>query len=624
MAVPGRRLLIVGVLAALTSLALAGELASPTLPVVAAPAPTAAEHLATTPLPPRDSLDLARRLRGAGPGDSAPPPAAPEEIGAGRQFSVMDVRAAEPFTVSTTLRYASPHADWYVQDEFADLVDEDGLARSVDAFEKVTFPSILGWFGSALTPEPRVTFLLGRVPGVSAYFSGVDTLPRWANARSNERDLIYVNLHAIRPGQRAFDATLAHELEHLVQFGRCPNQEVWVDEGNAELASSLVGFGGPPVSDFLARPDVQLNAWSNDPTRLGRHYQAAYLFARYVAERAGGTSALPRLNQGCNKGEGYYDAAAVNEGLATGFDGLFADWLVANVVNDASIANGRFALGDLTQPAPMTATVTADTPLERKLPQYSANYIALPRGGGDVLFEADATVPLVAAPDAEGNGFWWSNRADNLDATLTRRVDLTGLSSATATFSVWYDVEAGYDFVYLAVLPDGASTWQVVPGSHGVADSGVGNDYGLGWSGTSGGSGEPAWVQEFADLTPFAGGPVQLRFEYVTDQGYSARGLALDNFRVPGVAEALAGEWDPAWEPNGWLYVAGPIPQPWTLRLVRWTAGTVLVEHVPVDEAGRAVVNLDPLAERSVLVVAPTAPRTLTPAMYRLSAAQAR
>ena len=73
-----------------------------------------------------------------------------------------------------------------------------------------------------------------------------------------------------------------------------------MDEGASELAMRVAGYEGAqaPLA-FAAHPDVQLNAWSSQPADLLRHYQAAYLFLRYVAERAGGWDALPNVLATC-------------------------------------------------------------------------------------------------------------------------------------------------------------------------------------------------------------------------------------------------------------------------------------------------------------------------------------
>jgi hypothetical protein len=67
--------------------------------------------------------------------------------------------------------------------------------------------------------------------------------------------------------------------------------------------------------------------------------------------------------------------------------------------------------------------------------------------------------------------------------------------------------------------------------------------------------------------------------------------------------------------------VDAPVPQRWNLRLVRWTPDGVQVDSLAVAADGTAVFDLDPAAARSVLVIAPTAPRTLLPANYAIAIA---
>ena len=69
---------------------------------------------------------------------------------------------------------------------------------------------------------------------------------------------------------------------------------------------------------------------------------------------------------------------------------------------------------------------------------------------------------LVGADATSGRGLWWSNRADGLDSTLTRRFDLTGASSATLRFNLWYDTERDFDYLYVLASADGGTTWQLI------------------------------------------------------------------------------------------------------------------------------------------------------------------
>jgi hypothetical protein len=89
---------------------------------------------------------------------------------------------------------------------------------------------------------------------------------------------------------------------------------------------------------------------------------------------------------------------------------------------------------------------------------------------------------------------------------------------------------------------------------------------------------------------------------------------------VPQLGLLEPGAFDGVWSAEGWVRVDAPVPQRWNLRLVRWTPSGVSVEPIGVALDGTATFPLDASATRSVLVVTPTAPRTLLPGGYSLSA----
>lgn len=578
------------------------------------------DRLLGAPLPGRDPLDLAVRLRGVSPNTPLVAPAVSRTLPVGTEqtFSVLDQRSARYFQVQASLRVVSEHAYWFVQDDMADMGPQADLDASAGAFESRAYPVIHRYFGSEPSPsvdgDPHIVLLLANAPGVAAYFSSADAYPRAINPRSNEHEMIYANLNSIRPGLPAFDATITHELQHMAHFARCPAQEGWIDEGSSELATRIAGYPGGPPQAFAARPDVQLTAWSTQSSEVLRHYQAAYLFVRYVAERAGGWDALPRLYATCARGEALFGAFLQQQPLDPDVDSLFADWTVANLVQDPSVADGRFAYAARDFHAAVTGSASDQAPFLGSVPQYAANYVEVPVGSATLHFAGDASVPLLGAPGDDP--VWWSNRGDSLDSRLTRTLDLRGLDRATLRFRVWYDVEDQFDFVYLSASRDGGRTWQVLPARHTQPDSATGNAYGAGWTGSSG----PAWLDEEADLSPFAGSQVLVRFEYVTDQSYNGQGFAFKDFQVPELGLREPGAAESAWDAaDGWVVVDAPVPERWNLRLVRWTADAVHVDAVPVDPDGTASVPLDPSATRGVLVVAPTAPRTLLPAQYSVS-----
>jgi hypothetical protein len=581
-----------------------------------------ADRLLAAPQPARDPLDLAVRLRGLSAATPLVAPVAPAPLVAGYtdNFWILDQHTAQLFQTNATLRLVTDHAYWFVETDLADRAPDGDLAQSAAVFESRTYPTIRRYFGSE--PEPTVDrdghifMLLGNVPGVAAYFSSADAYPRAINPRSNQHEMIYVNLNALRPGQTTFDSTLTHELQHMANFARCPSQEGWVDEGASELAMRVAGYDSAAPAAFAARPDIQLTAWTNQSADLTRHYQASYLFLRYVAERAGGWDALPDLLHPCLRGENLFSAYLTHHPIAPDLDSLFSDWTVANLLQDSTVADGRYAYAGGGFHTAITGRASMQTPFLGSVSQYGADYVDLPATAGTATFSGDASVALLP-PSIDSAGVWWSNRGDSLDSRLTRHVDLTGVDQATLHFSTWYDLEDHFDFVYLSASIDNGRTWQVLKGQHTTADHNAGNNYGQGWTGSSGAD----WQDEQVDLTPFAGSDVILRFEYVTDQSYNGSGFAFKDLKIPEIGLDEPGAVEDAWNAEGWMRVDAPIPEHWNLRLVHTTRQGTSVESIPVDAEGNATFALDDTARRSVLVIAPTAPRTLLTANYSLSLA---
>ena len=129
-----------------------------------------------------------------------------------------------------------------------------------------------------------------------------------------------------------------------------------------------------------------------------------------------------------------------------------------------------------------------------------------------------------------GKAEWWSGFGDNLNATLTRTVDLTG-AKTSASISAWVqgNLEADYDFLYGEVSTDNGANWTQV----GTAIDGA-----------------FAWSQKSWDLSAYKGQSVQFRFRVATDGGVSSEAYVDDiSVTVDGVTGAVddvesgAGAW---------------------------------------------------------------------------------
>ncbi len=510
------------------------------------------------------------------------------------------------------------HAYFYVETDLP--VAPDALQRSAREFEQRVLPSVSGYFGSIPQPgidgDPRLYVLIARLPeGVAGYNSGADLYPRAAHRYSNEREIIYVSGDTIPIGSSAFAGLLAHELQHLIHVNEQPVVDNWINEGSSELATQLAGYGeGDAV--VLLPPDTQLTTWSDDMVASAAHYRAAHLFMSYFSERFG-SSALRELERTAGRGPDLFEAYLSASGREQGFDDLFADWAVANYLDDPSLGDGRFGYRNLDVRVQGVARLG---PVERAVDdvsQYAARYYVLPasRTPLQLTFVGKPTAPLLPTRPRSGRYLWWSNRGDVMDSRLTLSLDLTQLREATLRFWTWFDLEEGYDYAYVAASTDGF-TWQTLRGKYNTADNPLGNNLGYGYTGRSGGGAEAVWLQEEIDLTPLAGRRVLLRFEYVTDDGYNRNGFAIDDLEIPQLGFRDGAEEPGGWFAEGFVRTDNEVPQHYALRLIREGA-TTQVATIELDEKRQAVVNLPPGGEATetvTLMVAALAPLTTQPA----------
>jgi hypothetical protein len=215
---------------------------------------------------------------------------------------------------------------------------------------------------------------------------------------------------------------------------------------------------------------------------------------------------------------------------------------------------------------------------------------------------------------------WWSNRADSMDATLTRAVDLRDVSTARLDFRYWMNIEDTYDYAYVEASTDNGVTWQTLPGRYTTTANPNGQNYGNGYTGTSStsGTGAPEWLDGSADLAPFAGKRILLRFEYVTDEAYTGPGFALADVRIPEVGFDDATSGYAGWTASGWLHTDNAVAQRFVVRVVLYGA-TTQVETMSMDAKNMGslrITGIGTAVQRAVLVVSALAPKTLMPATF--------
>ncbi len=158
--------------------------------------------------------------------------------------------------------------------------------------------------------------------------------------------------------------------------------------------------------------------------------------------------------------------------------------------------------------------------------------------------DEDRKVPYTSP--VEGEYAWWTGSADDLDVKLRwpEAIDTSGMRRPSVTAKVWYDIEAGYDYLYTEVSTDGGADWTPVGALDGSSN---GRWSSLSWA-----------VPSVPDL--------RVRFRYVTDGGVHYVGAFLDEVQI-GERRSTTTLVEGAWTADGaegaprWTLSSGTIDE---------------------------------------------------------------
>ena len=582
--------------------------------------------LETTIVPVRDLHELAIRLRHL-------PPDTPSTINSGgspdyavgtrRLFHASNVDTNEQFDIYAILEYKTEHVYMWVEDGVR--FNQGDLEAAADLFEKHTYPTDRAFFGSEWSPgvdnDPHVSILHARNLGnsVAGYYSSADEFVAAVRDDSNEMEMFYINIENVTINDSFYNGVLAHEFQHMIHWHNDRNEETWLNEGFSELAMHLNGFDvGGSEWTFATTPDTQLNSWPEGPGAAGANYGAGYLFTSYFLDRFGAEATQALVGHAENS---FASVNAVLGELGAGlnYEELFGDWIVANILDDPHLADGRYGYDDIDPPSfdIETTYYESDYPVSQSsiVHQHGTDYIELHGARPLTLrFTGSAQVSLVDAAAYSGQYMWWANRSDDSNTTLTRAFDLSGVSEATLEFWAWYDIEEDWDYTYVEASSDGGETWEILTTPSGVGTNPNGNSFGWAYTGSSGG-----WIQEQVDLSAYTGQEVLIRFEYVTDDAVNRPGFVLDDIAIPEIGYFSDFEEDEdGWEPAGFMRHANVLPQRWLVQLILFGPETTIQRlQVEEDVASEWVIPLDSSTDRAIVTISGLAPVTTEVASYQ-------
>jgi hypothetical protein len=539
-------------------------------------------------------------------------------------YWLKDLDNDENTRIEAVLVYRSEELNMWLQ--VGQEAGNDQVKEAAHFIENQILPTNRAFFGREWQPgvdgDNRINILhVRRIGGVgAAYFWSGDEYVTAVNPYSNQREMIYVSLSDAVIGSDAYNATIAHEMQHLIHWTTDINEDAWLNEGFSELAAHVNGFDTRRARSYVAQTDIQLNTLSHEPEVIGAHYGAASLFSIYFMDRFGEEATQALVGHSANGIDGFtHTLADLNANLS--FDDLFADWLVASFLAGEGLQQGIYQYQSLDLPAiqPMNI-VQFPTRGETTVSQYGADYFRVRSNEPlTALFTGTQQVNLVDAAPHSGQYFWISSPADESDMSLTREFDLTDVRSATLTFWTWYEIEAGWDYAYVALSADDGKTWTTIETQSTTRDNPIGNSFGPGFTGISGDETEPSWVKEVADLTPFVGQPVLLRFQYVTDDAVHGQGFVIDDIAVPELdyfddAERGNGGWQAA----GFARTGHILPQYFIVQQILLRDSGVEVTRLQLDEnqRGQWSIPLDEDNNEAILIVSGSTPITRNPGEY--------
>jgi len=358
-----------------------------------------------------------------------------------------------------------------------------------------------------------------------------------------------------RPARpRLYEATFAHEWQHLLEYYADPDEESWVNEGLSDFAQTLVGYVdgrttvydrghdshlicfqgfGPVQTPYNANPrdcggpQNSLNLWDEGaPSEVLADYGNAYQFMLYLHDRFG-LAAISMLHRDrLRRG-----LAGVQAALPTGtalYDVLH-DYqtmtLVDKIVGEpggtmVGVSAARVTSGSV------RSTINLANKSDYDMPgagPNGADYVPLPTPLKSVEFSGAKTLPPLPTGWTVAHRTLFSGNLVDLDSHAVRAVRVPA-GKPRLTLDTAYANENGYDFGYVTVSTDGGKTFTAIAG-----DRTTQGPLGPGLTGASG-----KVVTAGYDLKAYAGKKVLLGLRYVSDGAVNQGGWRIGKITLGG------------------------------------------------------------------------------------------
>ncbi|MGB1285184.1 MAG: hypothetical protein ACPG7F_01525 [Aggregatilineales bacterium] len=576
-------------------------------------------------VPPRiDRYDLAWRFWQIEPA-SRVIETTPPQIGQRDIFNVNRSDTNSMIPVDATLLAIGQHSVIYVESNAITSETQsqaENFARTFD--EQIYQQSRLLW-GEDPAPgidnDARIYILFTAQtnPGTAAYFSSRHLYPSEIVTGSNQHELLIFNINAYDSIDHPdASGTAAHEFQHMIRYHQEGTVPGWMDEGYSMFTEHHLGFENNQwaMSAFMAAPGTQLNSWRDGVSKTP-HYGAGMMLISYFFERFG-EAGVQALSENPATGMQALVNTLAEQGIS--WEHFLADWSLANLLQEDVLPYGYPVMWQ-TMDTPLIADTAIQYPYQYSgnLAQFGTDYLILDDLPAQREFEISMLMPgIVSVLDmmiARDDAFYYAPPLDNSNASLTRRIDLRDIQTATLSFDVWHDLEQFWDYAYLSVSTDDGASWTVLQTAAMNAENPNGRGYVPGYTGSSEG-----WIHEAIALDAFIGQEIMLRFEVAMDDSTHNPGFALDNITIPEIGYSDdSSRPDEIWQAAGFTRITNQLPQRTWLQVVQHQSdGSRTVTRHFLIGADTRPLTLLPDTEQVTLAIMPVTRFTEIPMPYLL------
>ncbi|MGE5251486.1 MAG: peptidase M6 [Bacteroidota bacterium] len=269
-----------------------------------------------------------------------------------------------------------------------------------------------------------------------------------------------------------YEGIFAHEYQHLLHDDYDSDEETFINEGMADLAMVLTGYGESVtghLEDTADLPENSLVVWGDQgDLEILADYGNAFLFQYYLMEKFSPPFIQALFHNPLNGISGVNDTLAMF-GSSMDFGDVFHNWAVAKLIDSKTPNDGYYQFKGLdfklnigTPDAPNPEAFS--TP---GAPPWGTDYIWIqgdPKNVAKLTFNGldYSMFPTAWTVD---NGMLWSGTGDLLDNWAIFET----VGGGTLKFDTIWDLEDYWDFGFVQVSTDGGYTWVSLYDNEGYA-----------------------------------------------------------------------------------------------------------------------------------------------------------